>query len=442
MVKFNKEGIELIRNKIDSEELKTIGRLKKTSFIRERKMGFTKLMKYILNKRGLTTSMEINNFYNDISEEGNITNQSLLDQRLKLNPKVFIALNTDYLKLFYQEHKEEVKLYKGYLLKAIDGSDFEIPNTKEAKKVYGTVGTKVTDKENIIARATVSVCYDVLNKYIIEGFILSYRTSENKSSLEHLKHDQQITKDYKSIYIMDRGYISIEFMLSCIKNNSKFLIRLDSKAYAKERSKIGSKDEYINLEYTNNRLKRRHYQSEEIRLYAKEIKSSKLRIVTYELNTGEVEQLITNLEMDEFTYDDIVELYSKRWGIETLYYSLKWKLKTEKFTSSFKIIIEQDFLSSVLVFNMISSMMKEAEEKIEQNKYKHEMTINENMAIGLFKSEMIKIMLEEDENKRLKLYDKLINKMSKYKIPIRKGRKHKVHFSPYNKNSYNKLSSI
>lgn len=442
MVKFNKEGIELIRNKINSEELKTIGRLKKTSFTRKRKMGFTKLMKYILNKKGLTTSMEINNFYNDINEEENISNQSLLDQRLKLNPEVFITLNKDYLKLFYQEHKEEVKLYKGYLLKAIDGSDFEIPNTKKSKKVYGTVGTKVTDKANTIARATVSTCYDVLNKYIIEGFISSYRTSENKSSLEHLKNDQEITKDYKSIYIMDRGYISIEFMLSCIKNNSKFLIRLDSKAYEKERSKIGSKDEYINLEYTNNRLKRRHYQSEEIRLYAKEIKSSKLRIVTYELNTGEVEQLITNLEIDEFTYDDIVKLYGKRWGIETLYYSLKWKLKTEKFTSSFKIIIEQDFFSSVLVFNMISSMMKEAEEKIEQNKYKHEMTINENMAIGLFKNEMIKIMLEEDENKRFELYDNLIDKMSKYKIPIRKDRKYKVHFSPYNKNSYNKLSSI
>ena len=152
-------------------------------------MGLKKLMKYILNKKGLTTSMEINNFYNDIKEEENISNQSLLDQRLKLNPEVFITLNTDYLRLFYQEHKEEVKLYKGYLLKAIDGSDFEIPNTKEAKTVYGTVETKVTYKDNTIARATVSACYDILNKYIIEGFLLSYRTSENKSSLEHLKYD-------------------------------------------------------------------------------------------------------------------------------------------------------------------------------------------------------------------------------------------------------------
>ena len=40
MVKFNKEGIELIRNKIDTKELKELGRLTKNSFVRERKMGF------------------------------------------------------------------------------------------------------------------------------------------------------------------------------------------------------------------------------------------------------------------------------------------------------------------------------------------------------------------------------------------------------------------
>lgn len=426
MIKFNKEGIELIRNKISSVELKDAGRLTKNSFIRERKMGFEKLIKYILNKKGLSTNMEINNFYDDINEDENISNQSLLDQRLKLNPDVFRLLNNDYLKLFYQENKDEVKLYRGYLLKAIDGSDFEIPNTKEAKKVYGSVGTKVKDKDDTIARATVSSSFDILNKYIIEGFILSYRASENKSALEHIKHDQEITTNYKSIYIMDRGYISIELMLYCLKNNHKFLIRLDSIAYKKERDKIKTKDEYINLEYHNNRLKRRHYQSEEIRLYAKEIKSSKLRVVTHTLDTGEIEQLITNLDTDEFTYEDIVELYNKRWGIETLYYSLKWKLKTEKFTSSFKVIIEQDFFSSVLVYNMIQSMIKEAEEKIEKKKYKHEMTINENIAVSLFKNKMIKIMLEEDKNKRLKMYDKLIEKMSKYKIPIRKDRKYKV----------------
>ena len=44
-MKFNKEGIELIRNEINLEKLKTIWKLKKTDFTGERKKGFTKLIK-------------------------------------------------------------------------------------------------------------------------------------------------------------------------------------------------------------------------------------------------------------------------------------------------------------------------------------------------------------------------------------------------------------
>lgn len=43
MVKFNKKGIKLIRNKISSNELKSVVRLTENSFIRERKMRFKKL---------------------------------------------------------------------------------------------------------------------------------------------------------------------------------------------------------------------------------------------------------------------------------------------------------------------------------------------------------------------------------------------------------------
>lgn len=439
MVKFSYNGINNIKKLINTSQLKDLGKLTNTSFTRERKMGFKKLINYILNKKGLSTNMEINNFYNKINEDNTISNQSLLDQRLKLNPEVFIYLNNNYLKLFYNEHKDEVKTYKNYILKAIDGSDFEIPNTKESKKVYGTI---VNNKEDSIPRATVSTSYDLLNKYVVEGFISPYRTGEVKSALEHIKNDKNITENYNSIYIMDRGYVSIELMLECIMNNIKFLIRLDGTAYKNERETITTNDEYIDLEYTRGRIKRRYIKDENVRLYAKKIKSSKLRVVTYVLNTGEIEQLITNLEYDEFSYDDIVELYKKRWGIETLYYSLKSKLETEKFTSSFKVLIEQDFFSSVLVFNLIQSMVKEAEEKIDKNKYKHEMTINENMAIGLFKNEMIYIMLEQNDNKRLELYNKLINKISKYKIPIRKDRKYKINFRTNNKHSFNKLKSF
>lgn len=146
--------------------------------------------------------------------------------------------------------------------------------------------------------------------------------------------------------------------------------------------------------------------------------------------------------MENFDYNDIVEIYKKRWGIETMYYSLKSKLQIEKFTSSNKMIIEQDLYSGTLVYNMVQTMKNEAEDEIQQNKYKHEMKVNENIAIGLFKNEMIYIMLEEDDEKRIERYDKLSRKILKYKIPIRKDRQYKIQRRLDNENSYNKLKSF
>ena len=68
------------------------------------------------------------------------------------------------------------------------------------------------------------------------------------------------------------------------------------------------------------------------------------------------------------------------------------------------------------------------------------MKVNENVAIGLFKNEMINIMLEEESEKRVALYDKLIDEISKYRVTIRKNRKFKQKIST-NKNSFKKLRS-
>lgn len=136
MIKYGYEGLELLKQKIDSNELKELGRNKPTDFTRERKMGFTNLIYYNLNKKGLCTNMEINNFFEKIDKNITLAGQSLLDQRLKLNPDVFIELNKSYLQPFYVEYRQDVKTYKGYILKAIDGSDFEIPNTQKSKNTY------------------------------------------------------------------------------------------------------------------------------------------------------------------------------------------------------------------------------------------------------------------------------------------------------------------
>ena len=437
MIKYGYKGLNKIRSRIHSKELKEKWRKSITDFTRKRKMDFERLIHYILNKKGLSTNMEIYNFFNKINEETDMSAQALLDQRLKLKPEIFVDLNEDYLKGFYSEYREtDVKHYKGYILKAIDGTDFEIPNTEKSKDTFGRVKTKSGES---IPRTSVSMCYDVLNGYIIDVIPEKYRSNEIYMAKKHMKKDQEITEDYESIYIMDRNYVSLDFITFLKKNEINFLARLNLGYYVKETTNMKTKDEIIEIERTKERMKRKYFENEETREYAKRNKIE-VRILKYILETGEEEYLITNLK--EFSYEEIFEIYGKRWNIETLYNSLKNKLQIEKFTSSKEEIIKQDIYASTLVYNMIQTMKNEAKEDIEQKKYKYEMKINENITIGLFKNEMIYIMLEENDKKRLKRYDKLCKKILKYKIPIRKDRQYKIQWRPDNQNSYNKLKSF
>lgn len=290
-----------------------------------------------------------------------------------------------------------------------------------------------------VPRTSVSMCYDVLNEYIIDVIPEKYRANIYMAK-RHIKKDQEITKGYKSLYIMDRNYVSMDFIGFLEKNNIKFLSRLNATYYTKERESMKSNDEYVELEHTKDRMKRKYFEDEETRQYLKQSKTTKIRMLKYILHTGEEEYLITNIE--DLSYEELFEIYGKRWNIETLYFSLKSKLQMEKYTSSNEIIIKQDIYSGVLVYNMIQTMKNEAKEEIEKNKYKHEMKVNENITIGLFKNEMIYIMMEEDDIERVRRYDKLCTKILKYKIPIRKDRNYKIEPRVNNKNSYNKLKSF
>lgn len=86
-------------------------------------------------------------------------------------------------------------------------------------------------------------------------------------------------------------------------------------------------------------------------------------------------------------------------------------------------------------------MKNEAEQTINQTEYKHEMKLNENMAIGFVKNDLILLMLVEDATKRLQMYDAMLTKIARHKVPIRKGRKFPVKFKTDNNNSINKLKS-
>lgn len=436
-MKYKKFNIENIKREINRNDFIKICKINDKDFIRKRKVMPKDIILYELNKKGLSTKMEIINF-NNINDIQEISSPGLFKQREKLNPKAFVYLTQMSLRNFYVDYKEEVKTYKGYIIKAIDGSDFEIPNTKTSREKYNG------KQQKHCARITVSTCYDVLNKYTLDTIIEQYDFSETEMFNKHLEtiKKEEILGKFKSIVLADRNYRNLNFFYESIKNNEKFLIRIASNCYQNETKKMKSNDEFIEIKYEYNRVKYYKEINPELCEYLEKGNTIKIRCIKIQLENGEIEYLLTNLEKEEMSTDNIKELYNLRWKIETNYKHLKNNLKIECITSSKKILIEQDIYSQVLVANMLQAFINDSDEKLEKIKYKNKVKTNNNMAIGIFKNTLIYILLENDNKKREKMMDKFNQAIMKYIVPIKPNRKNERKNNPKNRYHINQRKAF
>lgn len=435
-MKQSQNGTNFIKDQLDSNLNYELTRNKPTDFTRKRKIGPKELIIYNMNKKGLSSKMEEYHFFKITGYES-ISTPGMLKQREKLNPEIFRHLNEGLLNVYYKDCKEEMKLYKGYLLTATDGSEFEIPNTKTSKESFGSTTSGYKKTENV-ARAKVSIVIDILNKFVLDICIAKHRTNDMKLSKIHREQIISKFRDYKIINIKDRGYTSLEDMYYSINNNIKFIQRLDSKTFSKEISQMKSNDEEIEIQYEYNRIKYLKKTAPELYQYYLNGNTIKLRAIKIELET-ETEILLTNLD---FTYEEMKELYKLRWSIESTYHQLKENLKIETISSGKEVIVKQEILSQMLVYNIVQSHINVAESKITQEKYKHEMKINHNMAMGLLKDYFIYIIMEEKAEKRLLLMDEFEQLIVKYLCPIRKNRKYKRNKPIKNKHHINKRKTF
>jgi len=177
---FRRRNIGITKDRLNNKAYLSGYALEKQYFTRNRKFGIKDIVLYELNKRGITSKMEIINF-NDITKTEKVSSVAVFKQREKLSPEIFVDLNDGMMSLFYQSYPEEVITYKNYVLLAIDGSDFEIPNTKNMRKEYNG------KQQEQCARVTVSTCYDVLNKYTVDTIIENYNHSETDMAIRHYK---------------------------------------------------------------------------------------------------------------------------------------------------------------------------------------------------------------------------------------------------------------
>lgn len=369
-------------------------------FSREKKMNFLTTICFMLNMVKKSLQIELNSFFENISKKDfTVSKQAYSEARKKIDPGAFIELNDKITEFIYKDC-DDIELWNGYRLSAIDGTVLEIPNTELLRSEFGSS----KNQSGEVARARASCIYDVLNKLVIKSKIDRINVAEKSIAMDMIEEMDHYEK-YKELIIFDRGYPSAEMVAFLYNKKIDFLMRV-KKTFSNQILAATKKDQIIEMIYQGQRYP--------------------VRVLRVMISEDVEEVLITSLLNKDIKSEDFKALYFIRWKVEIKYDELKTRLQIENFTGESKITIEQDFYASIYLSNMIELARKQSDEiiseKQETKELKHEYKTNLNILIGTLKDKFIIMMLENSKRKRSKMFKSIMDTVSKSVIPIRDKR--------------------
>ena len=148
-----------------------------------------------------------------------------------------------------------------------------------------------------------------------------------------------------------------------------------------------------------------------------------VRLIRVELDSGEVEVLMTSLfDPDEYPVDIFADLYHNRWPVETDYNMMKNRLAVEGWSGKSVLSVYQDFHAKVLSKNLTAILIHQAQEELDNkaSTRKYSYQINFTQALSKIKDTIVVLFQKADLSE---LIDSLLELFKVTTEPMRHGRK-------------------
>lgn len=385
-----------IHDTIPSKDFLITFRTSERYFTKKRKMTFVGIITFITNFLSQSLQTELDRYFKQTGNEGRISQQAFSKARQKIKPEAFKHLFEITVKGMMDD--SQMTRFKGYRVFAIDGTELYLEPTKELVARYGQ------KKNNLNCKAKVSMLCEIHEGIIIDAQMEAYYTGERELALKHLEAFEAYHQK-KDLIIFDRGYPSKKLITTLHDKEMKYLMRVQRSFYSRI-DEATQEDCYLTINYQK--------------------QPYKVRVIKLELPTGETEILLTNLGRKAFKKSEFMELYFKRWPIETKYNTLKNKLEIENFTGRTLISVQQDFYATMYISNLVSITKIMSDEEIkkqtENKELKYKYQTNESRPISQLKDDMILCLLIEDPTKRSEVMEQIIQAAARNKSPIRPER--------------------
>ena len=406
--------IDFLKNILHSTDF--VNRHKKSvkDFIRKRLLPFQTLVLYFINLPKGSYKDELDHFFKALFKldvpVSFVSKMALSLARRKLKYSVFVELNQHLLEYFH-DHFNNVKTWHGFNLLAIDGSTLKLFKYKDILEHFGTMKPNNGPE---VPMARISQMFDVLNKTTIDAIISPYHVGERD-----LLHQHIINLLPSDLLLLDRGYPAYWIFNLILSLGGNFCARISNQwKIIQSFIESGEQEAIINLGAS-------YHSKKECIEMGLEVKPLRLRLIRIELDSGQIEILITSLiDEKEFPLEIFKDLYHQRWPVEVDYLFMKERIQIGNFSGKSALSVYQDFHSKVFSKNLIWILASPAQDivkKASEGK-KHERQLNMTEAISKSK-DTIFLLFERPRETIVELIRQIHAIFIASNEPIRPGRK-------------------
>lgn len=404
-----------------------------SDFTRSRKLPCDTLMKLIIQFQSKSLNSELSDFFSDFDSLP--SSSALCQQRNKLEIEAFSRLFYSFTHSFHH-----YKTYKGYFLLACDGSDINIPFDPNDEDTFCQSGTNKP-----YSQFHLNALYDCMNQVYWDLNIDTASKTRECAALKDMISNCRYPSN--SVVIADRGYEKYDLIAHCLEKNQKFIIRTkDIKVHSSILSNLNLKDETFDVRVTKILTRKQTKEIKENKLkytflpsnmefsyldYENEFYEMSFRVLRFKITEDTYECLITNLTEEEFSLEELKQLYHLRWGEETSFRQLKYTIGMISFHAKKRKFIKQEIYASVILYNLSNIVVHNVELEEEKENCKYRRKSNYSTAVT-----NIRLFLKRTINE-----SELIQRIKKFLVLIRPERKQKRQIKPQSVRSFNHKAS-
>lgn len=341
----------------------------------------------------------------ELPGESPVSAAAFCQARPKIEPALLHHLMQAVAEQFEALHGDSFRL-KGHRVLAVDGDKVTVQRSDALFDALGWHGN------GYCPQMLLSTLYNTISGVVHDCTVAPTHSSE-RDELRAMMGSIRAG----DILVLDRGYPSFRVFTELLRRRIHFVIRLPmSKTF-------GAVDDFLEAGHTDEVV-----QITPPKDYPGRQEAISLRLVAHERHDGTTLLLATDLAPEEFTADELADVYHMRWAVEELY-----KLESGSYLGQGQFHaktldgVKQEIGTLGLFINMTRTFMAAAAEVVEKP-YRH---IYQKTAVLAVAAYITRLLLEEREDEIRRLVARLLRRIGRNIVKPRPGRSYpRVSYKP------------